>query len=114
VDFKDPNSSAFLRIDRTDQPKGDPKKDWENQEKSVRSRLPNYQRISIETVDYRGWKAADWEFTFGSSSATHVRNRGFVTDSTHGYAIYLSTPDTGWAAHQQVFQVAADSFKPAG
>jgi hypothetical protein len=114
VDFKDPHSSAFLRIDRTDQPKADPKKDWEEQEKSVSKRLPNYQRITIESVDYRGWKAADWEFTFGTSSTTHVRNRGFVTDPTHGYAIYLSTPDAEWDANQQVFQVAADSFTPAG
>jgi hypothetical protein len=114
IDFKDPGSSAFLRIDRTDQPKGDPKKDWEEQEKSVQKRLPGYHRISIESVDYRGWPAADWEFTFGTTSLTHVRNRGFVTDPSHGYAIYLSTPDADWAASQQVFQVAADSFTPAG
>jgi hypothetical protein len=114
VDFKDPDSSTFLRIDRTDQPKGDPKKDWQEQEKSVHKTLPGYHRISIESVDYRGWPAADWEFTFGTSSLTHVRNRGFVTDPAHGYAIYLSTPDTEWDANQQVFQVAADSFTPAG
>jgi eukaryotic-like serine/threonine-protein kinase len=114
VDFKDPDSSAFLRIDRTDQPKGDPKKDWEQQEKSVRKTLPGYHRISIESVDYRGWRAADWEFTFGTTSLTHVLDRGFVTDPAHGYAIYLSTPDTEWDADQQAFQVAADSFMPAG
>jgi serine/threonine protein kinase len=114
IDFKDPHSSAFLRIDRTDHPKGDPKKDWEEQEKSVSKTLPNYQRISIESVDYRGWKAADWEFTFGSTGTIHVRNRGFVTDPNHGYAIYLSTPDSDWAGSQQVFQVATDSFTPAG
>jgi len=113
VDIKDPASSRFLRIDQTDQPKDDPKKDWEQQEKSVRRTLPGYHRVSIETVDYRGWKAADWEFTFGSSSLTHVRDRGFVTDPSHGYALYLSTPDSEWDASQQLFQVAADTFTPA-
>jgi hypothetical protein len=43
-----------------------------------------------------------------------VLNRGFVTDSTHGYALYLSTPEDKWASSQDVFQTAADTFKPAG
>ena len=32
---RDPDGSSFLRIDQTDEPKDDPKKDWEQQEKSV-------------------------------------------------------------------------------
>jgi serine/threonine protein kinase len=114
VDIKDPDSSAFLRIDQTSQPKSDPKADWERQEPSVKSRLPGYQRIRIDSVDYKSWPAADWEFTFGTSSTTHVLNRGFVTDSSHGYALYLSTPDDQWNANQDVFQTAADTFNPAG
>ena len=111
VDLRDPDGGRFLRIDRTDTPKGDPKQDWEQQEKSVRKALPNYQRVSIESVDYRGWPAADWEFTFGER--THVRNRGFVTDPNHGYALYLSSTEDQWAASQEVFQTAADTFTPA-
>ena len=111
VDLRDPDGGRFLRIDRTDTPKGDPKQDWEQQEKSVRNALPNYQRVSIESVDYRGWPAADWEFTFGER--THVRNRGFVTDPNHGYALYLSSTEDQWAASQEVFQTAAETFQPA-
>ena len=111
VDLRDPDGGRFLRIDQTDTPKGDPKQDWEQQEKSVRKALPNYQRVSIESVDYRGWPAADWEFTFGER--THVRNRGFVTDPNHGYALYLSSTEDQWAASQQVFRTAADTFTPA-
>ena len=112
VDIKSPDGVSFLRVDQTDQPKDDAKKAWEEQEKSVKKDLPNYHRISIESVDYNGWDAADWEFTFGSN--THVLNRGFVTDSTHGYALYLSTPEDKWASSQDVFQTSADTFKPAG
>ncbi|MDQ1600846.1 MAG: eukaryotic-like serine/threonine-protein kinase [Actinomycetota bacterium] len=111
VDIKAPDGLSFLRVDQTDQPKDDAKKAWEEQEKSVKKDLPDYHRISIETVDYNGWDAADWEFTFGSN--THVLNRGFVTDSTHGYALYLSTPEDQWASSQDVFQTAADTFTPA-
>jgi serine/threonine protein kinase len=112
VDFKAPDGVRFLRVDQTDQPKDDAKKAWEEQEKSVKKDLPDYHRISIETVDYNGWDAADWEFTFGSN--THVLNRGFVPDDSHGYALYLSTPEDQWASSQDVFQTAADTFTPAG
>jgi eukaryotic-like serine/threonine-protein kinase len=112
VDFKAPDGVSFLRVDQTDQPKDDAKKAWEEQEKSVKKDLPDYHRISIETVDYNGWDAADWEFTFGSD--THVLNRGFVPDDSHGYALYLSTPEDQWASSQDVFQTAADTFTPAG
>jgi eukaryotic-like serine/threonine-protein kinase len=113
VDIKNPNGSTFLRIDQTSQPKSDPKADWERQEPSVAARLPGYKRIRIDSVDYKSWPAADWEFTFGNGSTTHVLNRGFVTDSSHGYALYLSAPDAQWSAEQDVFQTAADTFTPA-
>ena len=80
------------------------------QEKSTSKRLPNYQRIRIESVEYNGWDAADWEFTFGNN--THVLNRGFVPDKNHGYAIYLSSREENWSANQQVFDTAADTFQP--
>jgi eukaryotic-like serine/threonine-protein kinase len=116
VDITSPDGGSFLRIDQTDRPKDDPQADWEKQEKSVSKRLPEYQRVSIDSVDYRGWAAADWEFTFVDNGVpVHVRNRGFVTDDTHGYALYYSVPDSSWSSDQtqQVFQVAADTFQPA-
>jgi tRNA A-37 threonylcarbamoyl transferase component Bud32 len=111
VDIKEPGGSRFLRIDQTDKPKGDPQKDWEKQEKRVQNELPNYHRISIESVDYNGWPAADWEFTFGDN--THVLNRGFVSSESQGYALYLSSPEDQWADSQGIFQTAAETFQPA-
>ncbi len=112
VDFRDPDSARFLRIDQTNEPKDDPKADWEQQEQARQDDLPNYQRIKIEEVDYRDWPAADWEFTIGEN--THVLNRGFVTDDSHGYALYLSAPEGEWDDSQDVFGTAAESFQPAG
>jgi tRNA A-37 threonylcarbamoyl transferase component Bud32 len=112
VDISEPGGSRFLRIDQTDTPKDDPVKDWEQQEKRVEKELPNYQRIEISEVDYNGWPAADWEFTFGDN--THVLNRGFVPSEQKGYALYMSTPEEQWADSQSIFQTAADTFQPAG
>jgi serine/threonine protein kinase len=112
VDISDPAGGRFLRIDQTDSPKKDPVKDWERQERSFASENPGYQRIQISEVDYRGWPAADWEFTFGDN--THVLNRGFVPNDDKGYALYMSSPEEQWAESRQIFQVAADTFRPAG
>jgi len=112
VDLQDPSGTRFLRIDQTDTPKDDPKKDWQQQEKSVRNRLPNYERVRIDEVDYNGWPAADWEFTFGNQ--THVLNRAFVPSENKGYALYMSSTEDQWAESLQIFQTAADSFQPAG
>lgn len=112
VDLTDPSGTRFLRIDQTDSPGDDPKKDWERQEKSVEKRLDGYERIDIDEVDYNGWPAADWEFTFGTN--THVLNRGFVPNENKGYALYLSSSEDQWAESLQIFATAADTFVPAG
>jgi serine/threonine protein kinase len=110
VKFSEPGTARYLLVDQTDHPKKDPAKDWERQEKSVSKRLPNYQRISIATVDYRGYPAADWLFTYATH--TQVINRGFVAGNK-GYALYIQGPRESFDDSKQVFQRAADSFKPA-
>lgn len=110
VDFEDPASGRYLRVDQTTQPKGDPVADWIAQEQVVSQRLPNYQLIGIEGLDYRGWAAADWEFTYGASG-THVLNRNVLTGPM-AYALYWSVPSGEWDQSQQLFDVFADTFVP--
>jgi serine/threonine protein kinase len=112
VDYREPGGSRYLRVDQTDNPKPDAKKDWQNQEKSVSKRLPDYHRIRIDRVDYRDYNAADWEFTWGSGP-THVLNRGMNTGAK-GYALYWSTPDSQWDQSRSIFTVITDTFQPAG
>ena len=108
--FSEPGTTRYLLVDQTDHPKKDPAKDWERQEESVSKRLPNYQRISIATVDYRDYPAADWQFTYATQ--TQVIDRGFVAGNK-GYALYIQGPRESFGDSEQVFQQAADSFKPA-
>jgi len=114
VDFLDPATGGFLRIDQTSTPKDDPVADWEAQEAAVAARLPDYSRVRIEAVDYGDWDAADWEFTWqGSSGQIHVLNRGFVTGPTRGYALYWSMPESAWESRLDEFSEVAASFRPA-
>jgi eukaryotic-like serine/threonine-protein kinase len=112
--LRDRESSRLLLIDQTRDPEPDPAADWEAQEATVSQRLPGYERVAIEAVDYRGWNAADWEFTWdGDNGRVHVRNRGVVTGPDRAYALYWAVPDSQWQDNEEVFDAIAASFRPA-
>ena len=104
-----------LGIDQTDQPRPDPVADWRGQAavRVARGDFPNYNEIRIVAVPF--WqKAADWEFTFGSSGRrTHVNNRGFVVSSHKAYGIWWQAPDAEWPDARADLQTVFDSFRPA-
>jgi eukaryotic-like serine/threonine-protein kinase len=103
----------FLRVDSTDTPAGDPVDDWRNQEGTVSQRLPGYDLVSITDADFRGWEAADWEFTFRPDGGqVRVVNRGFVVDDSEAHALYYSAPAGDFDA--EVLRVAAATFTPSG
>jgi len=68
-----------------------------------------YQQIQLQKVNYRGYDAADWEFTFGERQR-HVLYRGIVVGG-RTYGIYLSVPADRWAESRPAFQVAVDTFR---
>jgi hypothetical protein len=116
VDFDDPTSSRFLRIDTSDHALPDPYQNWIDYEREFRQGKPDYQRIGIRRVpDYRpdeGWTTADWEFMLGS---THVLDRNIRVSASRAHAIYWSTPQSQWdtAASRRILQLAEQSFVPA-
>ncbi|MFG2196734.1 serine/threonine protein kinase [Streptomyces sp. NPDC048639] len=115
--FGAPGDPRRLLVDWTHTPGADPQAAWVKQEARVRAGIPGYRRIGgIRAVDYRGWKAADWEWTFVYD---HIRyrtlNRGFVVDAGHGYAIKWSVPEADWdsRANQRALAAFLSSFQPA-
>ena len=116
VDFDDPASSSFLRIDTSGTPKADPYQNWIDNERAFRQGKASYRRIGIRRVSgYRtseGWTTADWEFTLGR---THVLDRNIRVSDSRAHAIYWSTPSSRWdtATSRQIFALAAASFVPA-
>ncbi|MFL6129368.1 MAG: hypothetical protein ACJ73E_09920 [Mycobacteriales bacterium] len=114
VDFRDPTSSRFIRIDQRNNPRTDPYDDWIRQEPTSKQRLPGYDLIRIGAVQYRGWPTADWEFTWGprGGQRSHVRIRNVVPNDFHGYAIYWSTTDGQWTQDLPYFDVLVRTFAP--
>jgi hypothetical protein len=104
-----------LQIDWTGTPGASALANWQSEEHDQGPTFSNYHLIQLQQVN--GWRwsnAADWEWTFGSSTTKHSLNRGFVTGKW-GYAIYWTANDSDWnsAELSQARQVAFDSFQPA-
>jgi hypothetical protein len=104
----------LLIVDQTTHPASDPVADWTGLESDRRGRYGNYHRVSIKAVDY--WdKAADWEYTYTSSSGNplHVRKRGFITAKNQAYGITWSTSEKDWAANLNNLGLIYQGFVPA-
>ncbi|GID94466.1 hypothetical protein Adi01nite_38780 [Amorphoplanes digitatis] len=107
--------NRLLIIDQTDQPQPDPVADWKGQEQDRRGRsYRNYERIRIEPVDYFV-KAADWEFTYTTSSGNAQRavKRGVITKAgKQAYGISWYTSPGDWEAGLKDLQLIYQGFKP--
>lgn len=71
-----------------------------------------YHRIFLGAVKYRGYTAADFEFTedpAGPATTNHVRSRIFTVGSMQ-YEIRLDLPADRW--NLRYFTVATDTFQP--
>ena len=83
--------------------------DREAQAEDFERRHPSYEEIRIDPVDYRGYEAADWEFTY---EGLHVLNRVFVVDG-RGYSLYLQTPKRDAEGMKADLLAIAERFSPA-
>ncbi|MFH8973275.1 serine/threonine-protein kinase [Streptomyces sp. NPDC017890] len=110
--FTGPQGQKLL-VAWTSTPKGDPVTDWKNQERyMVRSQ---YRKIRIEKVGYRGWNAADWEFTY-TDGGTKYRtvDRGFVVNDHQGYALMYTAKAADWDGdlRRDTWQTLTKTFRP--
>jgi hypothetical protein len=73
-----------------------------------------YEEVGINAVEYRGFEAADWEFTYADGGASlHALSRVFVVDKT-GYSLYFQTrASDDWDAARRDFDQIAASFRTA-
>ncbi|MEU0335052.1 protein kinase [Streptomyces sp. NPDC006193] len=102
-----------LLVAWTGTPKGDPVADWRNQERSMVR--PQYRKIRIEKVDYRGWNTADWEFTYvDGGTRFHTIDRGFVVNDRLGHALMYTAKDADWNGdlRKDTWKTLTESFRP--
>ncbi|MER6846216.1 serine/threonine-protein kinase [Streptomyces flaveolus] len=110
--FTGPGGQKLL-VAWTTTPKDDPVADWKNQERDmVRSQ---YKKIRIEKVGYRGWNAADWEFTYKDGGTGYrTVDRGFVVNDHQGYALMYTAKAADWDSDQRrdSWRTLTNTFTP--
>ncbi|WP_239380854.1 serine/threonine-protein kinase [Frankia sp. CIT1] len=113
IDFINPDTGAYLRVDTAAQANPSALADWQAHEGDLRARLTNYERVRITPSDGGdGSIQADWEFLYTSGGKrVHVLNRGIVRNG-HGYALYWSTSDASWSADLPLMWRLFSTFRP--
>ncbi|MET7680116.1 serine/threonine-protein kinase [Streptomyces sp. NPDC005423] len=102
-----------LLVAWTSTPKGDPVADWKNQERYMTR--SQYQKIGIEKVSYRGWNAADWEFTYQDGGTGYrTIDRGFVVNDHLGYALMYTAKASNWNTElrKDTWKTLTKTFEP--
>ncbi len=112
VRFTGPDGQRLL-VAWTSTPKGDPVADWTNQEKGMVR--PQYKRVRIEKVEYRGWNTADWEFTYVDAGTKYrVIDRGFVVNDRLGHALMYTAKAANWDSdlRENTWETLTETFRP--
>ena len=111
--YKDPTSGRTMRVSTLTVGKKDAVADRRAQAASFAKSHDAYVEIGIGPADYRGYEAADWEFSYTSGGANlHALNRVFVVDG-RGYSLFFQTRSTDdWSAARADFDKIAEAFQP--
>jgi hypothetical protein len=111
TDFVDPDSGAYLRVDHVQPPGPSPEGAWYDFEPRFAADNPGYRRIRITPTTYAGFRAAVWEFTYGTGGRQrHAVDLGFVTPR-YGFALNFDARSADWDRLQPVFEAFKASFK---
>jgi hypothetical protein len=100
----------------TAHPQADALADWQRQAAVKAAADSTYRQISIRRVSYRGYNAADWQFTnLYQSTRIRVIDRGFIVQPGQlSYAIEFYGPASKWPAeYASIWQRLVTSFQPA-
>ena len=116
VTFTVPRPGFRVFVGWTTHPRPDQLADWRQKAANKTEFDPTYQQIGIWRVSYRGYNAADWEFTnMYQGRLTHVLDHGFIVTPGHlAYAIELYGPDASWSSvHASIWEELLQTFTPA-
>jgi hypothetical protein len=113
VFWRDPNSAAYLQVDRTPWT-GPPVEAWQQWESEVldKGTLDDYHRIDLRQVNDTYYQAADIEFTWAGQGdrLMHGVDRHAIAGGR--YAVFVAVPADQWDASRQTVTGFLDTFRP--
>ncbi|MFE1950552.1 serine/threonine-protein kinase [Streptomyces sp. NPDC059524] len=87
-------------------------------EKGVSPKLPQYQRVTLQSNMYRDRQGSLWEFTWTAgdkdttSGPRHAIEQTYRTADGTEYAIYLSVPEENWPEARTQFDAILRGWQP--
>lgn len=90
--------------------------DWQQQSAAKAAADSSYHLISLRRVSYRGYNAADWEFTEDyPATLDQFADRGFIVRTgALGFAIELYGPPARFqSVYASMWRKLVTSFEPA-
>ncbi|MFI7133715.1 serine/threonine-protein kinase [Nonomuraea sp. NPDC050153] len=78
--------------------------------------VEGYIQVQLQGVDYRGWQAADWEYTYttGSGVPMHALTRYVSIDDITAFKITFDLPELKWDEQADTRKVFLDTFRRGG
>jgi hypothetical protein len=115
VDFREPGTGRYLRVDATDTPAPSALENWREYSQDFAARHENYRELRLEPVEFGDFEeAVDWEYTYSEGGANlHAINRNLVTQGRDtAYALNFQTRAPDWEASRGLFDQMAETFRP--
>ncbi|MEQ4719907.1 protein kinase [Nonomuraea sp. B19D2] len=77
--------------------------------------VDGYIQVQLQAADYRGWRAADWEYTYTTSSGVpmHALTRYVTIDDNTAFKITFDMPELKWDDQAEARKVFLDTFRRA-
>ena len=116
VQFTGTPGGFVLVVAWSTHPQADALADWQHQAAGKAAADSSYRQISIRRVSYRGYNAADWQFTnIYQGVRIRVIDRTFIVRAGQlSYAIELYGPASQWlAVYASIWRPLVTSFQPA-
>ncbi|MCK2217418.1 serine/threonine protein kinase [Actinomadura sp. ATCC 31491] len=75
--------------------------------------MESYIQVQLQGVDYRGWKAADWEYTYTTANGVpmHALTRYVTIDDATAFKITFDVPELKWDEQAETRKVFLDTFR---
>lgn len=112
TDFRHPNSAAALRVVVQDSNARSAEAAWLDLERRFRVEQESYSRIRLEPREFRGYTAAEWEFTYVRRNVQlHNLDLGVVTGDK-GFTLNFEARQSDWEIVRAFMDRFEDSFQP--
>ena len=110
IDFSDPDTGAYMRVDWTSTPGDDVLGTLEGIAANYAEEHSGYEEFVLEETEYQGYEAAVWEYAWDEGGARlHAENLQFVTGD-YGFALNFVSHEEDWASFQDDLETFKASF----